>query len=80
MVAKRLLLRLLSYVIRFKSALRECKVIAVNTPDLDYFIKESNRPVSRPQFGKAQLSELGIDPESSKWVKILSLVEQLMVP
>jgi error-prone DNA polymerase len=63
---------------RFKSALREVgKVIGVNTTDLDYFIKNVNRR-DRDLSWQAQLSELGIDPESQNGEHFIHLVEQLI--
>nr|WP_297348732.1 error-prone DNA polymerase [uncultured Glaciecola sp.] len=63
---------------RFKSALREVgKVIGVNTTDLDYFIKNVNRR-DRDLSWQAQLSELGIDPDSQNGKHFIHLVEQLI--
>jgi len=63
---------------RFKSALREVgKVIGVNTTDLDYFIKNVNRR-DRDLSWQAQLSELGIDPDSQNGKNFIHLVEQLI--
>lgn len=63
---------------RFKSALREVgKVIGVNSTDLDYFIKNVNRR-DRDLSWQSQLTELGIDPDSSSGKHFIHLVEQLI--
>jgi error-prone DNA polymerase len=63
---------------RFKSALREVgKVIGVNNTDLDYFIKNVDRR-DRELSWQSQLTELGIDPESSNGKHFIHLVEQLI--
>lgn len=63
---------------RFKSALREVgKTLGLNQTDLDYFIKNVNRRDSALSW-QSQLSELGIEPDSSLGNKFVHLVEQLM--
>jgi error-prone DNA polymerase len=63
---------------RFKSALREVgKVLGVNSTDLDYFIKNVNRR-DRELSWQSQLSELGIDPDSTNGKHFIHLVEQLI--
>ena len=63
---------------RFKSALREVgKVLGVNSTDLDYFIKNVNRR-DRDLSWQSQLSELGIDPDSTHGKHFIHLVEQLI--
>lgn len=63
---------------RFKSALREVgKVLGVSNTDLDFFIKNINRR-DRSLSWQSQLSELGIDPESTLGNKFVHLVEQLI--
>lgn len=63
---------------RFKSALREVgKTLGINNTDLDFFIKNVNRR-DRAISWQSQLSELGIDPQSSLGNKFVHLVEQLI--
>lgn len=63
---------------RFKSALREVgKSLGLNITDLDFFIKNINRRDQSLSW-QSQLSELGIEPESSLGNKFVHLVEQLI--
>ncbi len=63
---------------RFKSALREVgKALGINETQLDFFIKNINRRDKGLNW-QAQITELGLDPNSQTGQHFIELVNQIM--
>lgn len=63
---------------RFKSALREVgKALGIHSTQLDFFIKNVNRRDSGLNW-QAQITELGLDPDSELSQHFISLVTEIM--